>query len=70
MTLKINTMYKTDTGYIIPRSHKKQEGKVGYAIVQVLSGGSNHFTSKSVTMSTSEFRKALGLAGKEQIEIE
>ena len=69
MTLKINSMYKTDTGYIIPRSHKKNEGKNSYAIVQVLSGDSNHFTSKMVTMSTREFRKALNLAGKEQIEI-
>ena len=69
MILKVNSMYKTDTGYIIPRSHKKDEGANGYAIVQVLTGTERHFTSKLTTMTTKEFRKALSLGGKEQVEI-
>ena len=69
MTLKLNGSYKTATGYLIPRSHFRGEKGQCYCVVQILTGGVNHYTSKHTTMSTKELRKALNLKDKERIEI-
>lgn len=69
MKLKINSSYATATGFIIPRSHMKGEKGENYCVVQILTGGVTHYTSKHATMSTKELRKALNLSQKERIEI-
>lgn len=69
MQLKINSSYKTPTGYIVPRSHLKHEKGMRYCIVQVYTGDLFHYTSKYATMTCQEIRKAMGLPQKERIEI-
>ena len=68
MTLKINSMYPTATGFIIPRSHANTDTGEKYCIVQVLTGDNVHYTSHHTTMSHKELRKALKLPAKERIE--
>ena len=77
MILKINQMYKTAKGYIVPRSHfgsdltedTSLKNSKQYAIIDVLIGGFDRFTKKSVTMSRAEIRQALELNAKEKIDI-
>ena len=69
MTLKVNSSYATATGFIIPRSHFAGEKGDRYCVVQILTGGVNHYTSKHTTMSVKELRKAFGLKEKERLEI-
>lgn len=69
MKLIINSSYATDTGFIIPRSRMSGGKGEHYCIVQVLTGGVTHYTSKHITMSAKEIRKALNLSEKERIEI-
>lgn len=69
MTLKLNGSYKTATGYLIPRSHFRGEKNQCYCVVQILTGGESHYTSRHTTMSTKELRKALKIGQKERIEI-
>ena len=69
MVLKLNGSYKTATGYIIPRSHFRGEKGQCYCVVQILTGGESHYTSRHTTMSTKELRKALKIGQKERIEI-
>mgnify|MGYP003293482922 CR=1 FL=1 len=69
MKLKINSSYATPTGFIIPRSRMSGGKGEQYCIVQILTGGVTHYTSKHTTMNTKELRKALNLSQKERIEI-
>ena len=69
MTLKVNSSYATATGFIIPRSHFAGEKGDRYCVVQILTGGVNHYISKHTTMSIKELRKALNLKDKERMEI-
>ena len=69
MELKVNSSYPTETGFIIPRSHMIGGKGEQYCIVQILTGGVTHYTSKHATMSTKELRKALHLTQKERIQI-
>lgn len=68
MTLKINAMYKTNDGHIIPRS-RFGDTMPNYAIVEVVTGDNNHFVMSHKTMTRKDFRKALNLDGKERVEI-
>lgn len=74
MQLTVNAMYKTATGYLIPLSHFKNEKGVKYAVVRVLYDQTNDngvvgFRTKTITMTTKEFREALDLGEKERVEI-
>ena len=69
MKLNINSSYATATGFIIPRSRMSGGKGEQYCIMQILTGGVTHYTSKHATMSTKEIRKALNLSQKERIEI-
>lgn len=69
MQLKINSSYTTATGFLIPRSHLSQGNGEKYIIVQLLEGGVTHYTSRHLTMTTKEIRKALNLAKNERVEI-
>ena len=68
MTLKVNAMYKTDDGHIIPRSRFGNQ-LPKYAIVEVVTGDNNHFVMSHKTFTPKDFRKALNLDAKEKIEI-
>ena len=70
MILKVNSSYPTATGFIIPRSRLKGEKSIRYCIVQVLTGGVNHYISKHTTMTTAELRKALQIKDKERIDVQ
>lgn len=69
MTLKINSMYKVDGGFIIPRSHIHQNKGDAFCIVEVLQGGENHFVKKHTTFNRKELRKVLGLGKGDKVEI-
>lgn len=69
MTLKINSAYKTATGYIIPRSHMFQGKGVKYAIFEVIAGGDGKYVKKHATYTTTELRKVLALTKNERVEI-
>lgn len=65
MTLKLNGLYKTDTGYIIPRSYIYND----LAIFEVLTGGELHYVKGHCIFTTKELKKILKIKGKERIEI-
>ena len=71
MKLYLNGMYKTATGFIIPRSHFSGEKGAKWACIDVLTvtQGGKHYTKESMTMSTKEIKKALGLERSEGVEI-
>lgn len=71
MKLRLNAMYKTATGFIIPRSHFSIEKGVKWLCVDVLTvtQGGKHYIKESTTMSTKEIKKALDLARNEGVEI-
>ena len=69
VTLKVNASYTTATGFLIPRSHFKEEKGTRWCVVQVLTGGVTHYTSRHMTMTAKDLRKALALTQKERVEI-
>jgi hypothetical protein len=69
MKLKVNEMYKTDTGYIVPLSHFTKEAGAKYAIVRVLTYREYTYLVKHVTFNQQDFRDALHLKQNERIEI-
>lgn len=68
MTLKVNAMYKTKDGHIIPRS-KFGDAMPKYAIVEVVTGDNSHFVVSHKTFTAKDFRQALNIGQKEKIEI-
>lgn len=68
MTLKVNAMYKTNDGHIIPRS-RFGDDMPKYAIVEVVTGDNSHFVMSHKTFTKKDFRKALNLDAKEKVEI-
>ncbi len=69
MRLKLNTMYKTDTGYLIPRSHMTTDTMPSYCIIEILKGGDTSFKVEHKTMTRQEIRTELKLKKNERIEI-
>ena len=69
MVLKINSMYKVDGGFIIPRSHFSEDAAPNYAIFELLQGGESHFVKKHTTFNRKELRKVLGLGKDEKVEL-
>ena len=69
MTLKINQMYVTRAGYIVPRSHFKDEKGVKWCVVQVLDHTVNGFKTYHKTMTQKDIKIVLGLGKSERIEI-
>lgn len=74
MTLKVNEMYKTATGYLIPLSHFSEGFAQKYAVVKLLDDQTNGagvvgFKVSTTTYTLKEFRQALSLDGKERITI-
>ena len=69
MTLKINSMYKTETGYIVPRSHFKDEKGVKWCIVQVLEQHETTFKTHHTTMTQKQLKTILGLGKNERVDL-
>lgn len=71
MKLKIDSMYKTATGFIIPRSHFSIEKGQKWLCVDVLTitQGGRHYTKTSTTMTQKEIKQALGLERNEGVTI-
>ena len=67
MYLKLNEKYETDEGFIIPRSHMTESFGERYCIMQVITGGHEHYVSRHKTMTTKEIIKALHLKSRERI---
>ena len=66
MKFKVNSMYQTATGYLIPRSHLNAGGKgAKYCIVEVLQTDGKHYVKNTTTMTTQEIRRALELSKNE-----
>ena len=70
MTLKINTMYETRGGYLVPRSHFKDEKGVSYAIIERIVKIGTGYKVQHVTMIRKDIKKELGIAKNERVEIE
>lgn len=66
MKLKINSMYKTDDGFIIPMSHLMGEKGVKYGVFRLLIG-TNPVVIKHTTLSTKELKEIMHT--KERVEI-
>lgn len=69
MQLKVNSMYQTDTGWIIPRSHLSEGKGEKYLIVEVLTGGVEHFVKSHTSYTTKELRKVLHIGAKERLDV-
>ncbi len=74
MILKVNGMYKTTTGYLIPLSHFNDSTVQKYAVVKLLDDQTNGagvvgFKARTTTFTLKDFRQALDLDGKERITI-
>ena len=69
MKLKLNSMYKTETGYVIPRSHFSETNPPNYLIADLLVGDEKHYTKKIVTLTRKELKKLLDLPNNERVEI-
>lgn len=69
MKLKLNSMYKTETGYVIPRSHFSETNPPNYLIADLLIGDETHYTKKIVTLTRRELKKLLDLPNNERVEI-
>lgn len=69
MKLKVNEMYKTDIGYIVPLSHFTKEAGSKYAIVRVLAYREYTYLVKHITFNQQDFRDALHLTKNERVEI-
>ena len=69
MELKINSMYKTETGYVIPRSHFSETNPPNYLIADLLIGDETHYVKKPITLTRRELKKLLNLPNNERVEI-
>ena len=65
----MNELYKTTTGWLIPRSHIGSVKGERFAVVELLEGDENHFVKTHTTYSPKEFRVALDLKHNERVEI-
>lgn len=68
MILKLNSIYKIEDGYIIPRT-RFSDDMPKYAIVEILTGDNSHFVVSHKTFTQKDFRQILNLSTKERIEI-
>lgn len=69
MILKVNSMYETESGFLIPRSHFGKQKGVNFAIVQIYRDYGAHYDTYHTTMTSGELKNALKLARNERLEI-
>ena len=66
--LKIDKSYQIEGGYLIPRSHMNNNNGVKYAVVEILEIKPDGI-KKHTTLTQKEFKKMLGLAKNERLDI-
>ena len=69
MILKINNRYDVFGGYIVPRSHFKEDAGSYWAIFQITDIDGDHFTTYHRTLSKADLRKLFNIRRGEKIEI-
>ena len=69
MNLKLNNRYDVDGGYIVPRSHFKEDARSHWAVFQITDIDGDHFTTYHGTLSKAELRKLFKTRKGEKIEI-
>lgn len=69
MILKLNNRYDVVGGYIVPRSHFKEDAGSHWAVFQITDVDGGHFTTYHGTLSKAELRKLLPIRKGEKIEI-
>ncbi len=70
MILKINSMYRIEGGYLVPRSHVTSSKGERYAIFQKLNiKPDGSYITSHITLTTKELRKIFKLERGEKIEI-
>lgn len=69
MKIKVNQMYPTSFGHIVPRSRFNGKMPKPYAIIEVVEMSGGVYTVKHKTMTHAEIRQALNLNQKERVEI-
>lgn len=70
MNMKLNAMYTTERGFIIPRSHFSDNKGLRFAIFEVVETDGTHFTSHHTTLDIKQIRKSLKIIAKEGVTIE
>lgn len=70
MKMKLNCMYRTEKGFITPRSHFKNDKGLRYAIIEEVETDGRRFTIRHIVLDVKEIRKALNLNPKEGVTIE
>ena len=71
MKLKINSMYKTKNGYLVPRSHLSSEKGIRWAVIELLNyvADGRYYAMQHVTLDTPKIKELLELDSKERIDI-
>ena len=70
MILKVNSMYRVEGGYLVPRSHATSSKGERYAIFQKLDvKPDGSYITSHITLSTRELKKYFKLEKGERIEI-
>ena len=70
MQLKVNAMYASDGGYLIPRSTFSKDKATPFAIFEVLElKPDGRYIKRHCTLTRIDIKKALGLSKKERLEI-
>lgn len=70
MKLKINSMYKTKNGFLVPRSHLSSEKGIRWAVIEMLTFiGDGRYIMEHVTLDTPKIKELLELDSKERIDI-
>lgn len=68
--LKVDKSYQIEGGYLIPRSHMSSNNGIKYAVVEILEiRPDGHYIKKHTTLTQKEFKKMLGLAKNERLDI-
>lgn len=69
MKIKVNHMYMTSFGHIVPRSRFGEQKPKPYAIIEVVETQGGVYTVKHKTMTQAEIKRALNLDKNERVEI-
>lgn len=69
MILKLNSMYMTSFGHIVPRSRFGEQKPKPYAIIEVVETQGGIYAVKHKTMTQAEIKQALNLEKKERVAI-
>lgn len=69
MNLELNKSYKTDNGYIIPRSHFNEDAMPNYAIFEVCEQIGNRYVVSHKTLTKKDVKEILQISAKEKLKL-